>query len=353
MILFSYSGHGLFGPRLPMTTTCTGGSTGAERTSAREQHTSGELAGVRTNIGRGLLTGSDPGVATCGARGSTGVAEGRRGRHGASFHGMPARRPDKAMTRDRLSLSVIVAMSCCLLLAGCGAGDSAGTSLSSAHSTTTTTTMPPPPPAHCCQAPDDPRRRRLARGGPRPRPRVHDGLQPPCAHRAGLARRQRARPSRTSTTGLRSSGVRLSEYHPQVVTILIGGNDAQNFLVDNEPVVFGTAQWHTIYSQRVALMMKETLKAGAKMLWVGLPIMQDPTPSRPPCRCSARDLQGTGVGRHPGVIFCPDLEALLERPGSVHRLPHQQLRPDGARTGLQTASTSPRRAAATSSPSRR
>jgi len=69
----------------------------------------------------------------------------------------------------------------------------------------------------------------------------------------------------------------LRTYHPQVVTILIGGNDAQNFLVNDEPVVFGTAQWHRIYSQRVALMMKETIAAGAKMLWVGLPIMRDPS----------------------------------------------------------------------------
>ena len=68
----------------------------------------------------------------------------------------------------------------------------------------------------------------------------------------------------------------LSEYHPQVVTILIGGNDHQDLYLNGEWIAFGTAQWHTIYSQRVALMMSETLKAGAKMLWVGLPIMRDP-----------------------------------------------------------------------------
>jgi hypothetical protein len=69
----------------------------------------------------------------------------------------------------------------------------------------------------------------------------------------------------------------LQEYHPQIVTILIGGNDAQNFLVNGEPVVFGSPQWRTVYTERVALIMDETIAAGAKMLWVGLPIMQVPS----------------------------------------------------------------------------
>jgi len=68
----------------------------------------------------------------------------------------------------------------------------------------------------------------------------------------------------------------LNQYHPQVVMILIGGNDAQSFDYNNGVVDFGSAQWHTIYSARVALMMSEVLKAKAKLLWVGLPIMQNP-----------------------------------------------------------------------------
>jgi hypothetical protein len=68
----------------------------------------------------------------------------------------------------------------------------------------------------------------------------------------------------------------LNEYHPEVVTILIGGNDSQSFDADNQVVVFGTSLWRTIYTQRVDLMMIEAKKAGAKLLWVGLPIMQDP-----------------------------------------------------------------------------
>ena len=93
----------------------------------------------------------------------------------------------------------------------------------------------------------------------------------------------------------------LQKYHPQVVTILVGGNDAQNFLVNNQVVVFGTPQWHTIYSQRVALMMNETLAAGAKMLWVGLPIMQDPQFGASMQMLNA--IYQAQAALHPGVEF--------------------------------------------------
>lgn len=69
----------------------------------------------------------------------------------------------------------------------------------------------------------------------------------------------------------------LAEYHPQVVTVLLGGNDHQNFAVNGAVIVFGTPQWHTIYSERVASMMSEAVAAGAKVVWVGAPIMAPAT----------------------------------------------------------------------------
>ncbi len=68
----------------------------------------------------------------------------------------------------------------------------------------------------------------------------------------------------------------LARYHPQLVTILIGGNDHQPFDADNQVVEFGTPLWYSIYTQRVDLMISEVVKAKARMLWVGLPIMSDP-----------------------------------------------------------------------------
>jgi len=95
----------------------------------------------------------------------------------------------------------------------------------------------------------------------------------------------------------------LQQIHPQIVTILVGGNDAQDFLVNGEPVIFGTAQWHTIYSQRVALMMSETLAAGAKMLWVGLPIMENPAFGA--SMQSLNAIYNAQAALHPGVVFFP------------------------------------------------
>ena len=110
-------------------------------------------------------------------------------------------------------------------------------------------------------------------------------------------------PAPTSTTGPPTSPPTSREYHPQVVTILIGGNDAQSFEVNNESVEFESAQWHTIYSQRVALMMSETLKAGAKMLWVGLPIMENPVFGASMQTLNA--IYKAQAALHPGVEFLP------------------------------------------------
>ncbi|MGA3215635.1 MAG: DUF459 domain-containing protein [Acidimicrobiales bacterium] len=95
----------------------------------------------------------------------------------------------------------------------------------------------------------------------------------------------------------------LNKYHPQVVTILIGGNDAQNFEVGSGPVVFGTAQWRTVYTARVDLMMSETLKAGAKMVWVGLPIMENPVFGAAMQTLNA--IYKAQAALHPGVEYLP------------------------------------------------
>ena len=85
--------------------------------------------------------------------------------------------------------------------------------------------------------------------------------------------------------------------------ILVGGNDAQNFLVNNEPVVFGTAQWHTIYSQRVALMMNETLAAGRED---GLGRAADHAgPSFGASMQMLNAIYKTQAALHPGVVFMP------------------------------------------------
>jgi hypothetical protein len=65
----------------------------------------------------------------------------------------------------------------------------------------------------------------------------------------------------------------IAKYHPQVVVIMLGGNDGQAFQSGNTVVQFGTPLWHRIYEARVAELMAEATKTGARVIWVGLPIV--------------------------------------------------------------------------------
>jgi hypothetical protein len=218
----------------------------------------------------------------------------------------------KAVISTRLVLGAILAVSFCVLITGCGTNASvAGTPSAHAISpaagtksistTTTSTTMPlrQPTKARPMTILDvgDSLGEDLGLGlgytmGTNPLVRIVQA-----AHGdSGLAR-----PDYYNWPAVLEAD--LIEYHPQMVTILIGGNDSQNFLVNGEPVVLGTAQWHTIYSERVALMMRETVKAGAKMLWVGLPIMQDPAFAASMQMLNA--IYKTQAALHPGVTFLP------------------------------------------------
>jgi uncharacterized protein len=68
----------------------------------------------------------------------------------------------------------------------------------------------------------------------------------------------------------------LRRYHPQVVVMMFGGNDDQNFNQYNQYVAFGTPLWRTDYGERVAQMMDEATDAGARVFWVGMPPMASP-----------------------------------------------------------------------------
>jgi lysophospholipase L1-like esterase len=69
----------------------------------------------------------------------------------------------------------------------------------------------------------------------------------------------------------------LWQYHPQLVVVFLGGNDWQGFIANGQVAFTGTKLWTSVYTQRVDELMSEATAAGAHVLWVGLPIMQDPT----------------------------------------------------------------------------
>jgi lysophospholipase L1-like esterase len=62
---------------------------------------------------------------------------------------------------------------------------------------------------------------------------------------------------------------------PQVVVVMIGANDAQDFLGPPD-VPYGSPRWNDLYAQRVSQFMQIAGSGGALVVWVGMPPMQNP-----------------------------------------------------------------------------
>ncbi len=62
---------------------------------------------------------------------------------------------------------------------------------------------------------------------------------------------------------------------PQVVVIMMGANDAQDFLGPPD-VPYTSPQWNTLYAQRVSQFMQIAESGGALVVWAGMPPMQNP-----------------------------------------------------------------------------
>jgi hypothetical protein len=63
--------------------------------------------------------------------------------------------------------------------------------------------------------------------------------------------------------------------NPQVVVVMIGANDAQDFLGPPD-TPFASPAWNGLYAQRVAQFMQIAGSTGALVVWVGMPPMQNP-----------------------------------------------------------------------------
>ena len=64
--------------------------------------------------------------------------------------------------------------------------------------------------------------------------------------------------------------------NPQVVVVMIGANDAQDFLGPPD-TPYASPRWNGLYAQRVEQFMQIASSTGAAVVWVGMPPMQDPT----------------------------------------------------------------------------
>lgn len=93
----------------------------------------------------------------------------------------------------------------------------------------------------------------------------------------------------------------LQQYHPGVVVVFLGANDGQNFWYGGKYASFGNAVWHAGYSARVAALMAEATAAGARVMWVGMPIMQDPAFWREMEMMNT--IYAAQAALHPGVTY--------------------------------------------------
>lgn len=95
----------------------------------------------------------------------------------------------------------------------------------------------------------------------------------------------------------------LAQHQPDVVVVFIGANDVQDFYAGGVLQRFGTSGWETAYAQRVATVMQEATAAGAKVLWVGMPVMKSAAFSSSMRKLNA--IYEAQAASHPGVTYFP------------------------------------------------
>jgi uncharacterized protein len=93
----------------------------------------------------------------------------------------------------------------------------------------------------------------------------------------------------------------LKSAQPQVVVIMMGANDPQDFLGPPD-VPYSSPKWNTMYAARVSAFMQLAESGGATVIWVGMPPMQSPQLSAEMSDIDAVDQQQS-VHQHPPVDF--------------------------------------------------
>jgi uncharacterized protein len=94
----------------------------------------------------------------------------------------------------------------------------------------------------------------------------------------------------------------------QVVVVMIGANDPQDFLGPPD-VPYTSPQWNTLYAQRVSQFMQIAEGAGAGVYWVGMPPMQNPGLNAEMSDINAVDQRQAELAKPP-VDFIPTTKTL-------------------------------------------
>lgn len=106
----------------------------------------------------------------------------------------------------------------------------------------------------------------------------------------------------------------LAKYQPQAVVVFLGANDPQPMVQGGAALAYGTAAWSDAYAGRVGSLMQEITASGARVLWVGMPPMADPT-----LNAKMQVLDGiyqSQSGAHPGVTYVSSWPVLSDPQGA-------------------------------------
>ncbi len=93
----------------------------------------------------------------------------------------------------------------------------------------------------------------------------------------------------------------LAAYHPEIVIAMFGGNDSQPFYFGARNAIPGTPFFRTAYGARVAQIMHEATAAGARLFWVGMPIMASADFSSRMAELNS--IVQAEAATHPGVTY--------------------------------------------------
>jgi len=104
----------------------------------------------------------------------------------------------------------------------------------------------------------------------------------------------------------------VARYNPEAVVVFIGANDPQNFISDGTALAYGTPAWDAAYAQRVGAFMQTATAAGARVLWVGMPPMANPTLNAQMQALNA--IYQSEAATHPGVTYFASW-SVLSAPG--------------------------------------